>query len=76
MKVRVFGDKQKEKVSEVFVKLVQHGDSVVLAACGEDGSGFKGGNLLTIDERGIILYGFVSRDLGFDLDKYQHLKVR
>lgn len=76
MKFKVFGEAPEEP--EVFLKLVQAGDSICLVACDDKGASLPAGQILTIRDRIILVANGLCDEAGLrrDLDGHAVVKFR
>ena len=67
--------KQPEPEREVFFRLFEEADGVVLYACDKHGVKLSFGRILHLDSRGIDLYDAIG-DFGIEREAYGHVVVR
>jgi hypothetical protein len=75
MKVKVFTESLKEE-EQIFFRLIQESNYVLLIACNATGEIVSMGNLLKINSNGeLILISGVNREIGLKLDEAGYLQV-
>lgn len=75
MELKIFEAKEKVK-QQVYLRLVEGYEGIILIACDEDGGERNLGNLLKISKNGkIYLCQKVNKNLGFQLDSNGRIEV-
>ena len=65
-----------KKEKDIYIRMIQCGESISFEAWYEDGSQPGGNCLFVLDNQGhIYRYSYISREFGFDLTNDRSLKV-
>lgn len=73
MNFKIFNGKK--TLEEVHFKLVKGCNGICIVTCDASGTNFPGGLILSLNDKGVTLYEWVSDRLGLPLDSKGRVKV-
>lgn len=75
MKLKVYSKKEK-KEKPVYFELSENNNTIILSIVDKHGHQISGGEILSINQRGLFLNNAINGDIGLPLDKEYKIAIR
>lgn len=74
--IKLYEENKKEEEKDVYLRLRNGSNYIILYACDKEGNELSAGNLLRFYKDGrVVSYGGISHNIEFKLDSNSHLKI-